>query len=182
MPVVCNSSPLMWLAKSGRLALLKRLYGRVIVPEEVHRETVEKGMAEGFADAFVIKEAVEEGWLEVSAPSRVDGDLCRRMVEAAPEIHPGEAQALAMALRLSLPLLMDDASGRALAEGLGLRVNGTVHVILKALAEGHLNRGQAKDTVLRLVEKGFRVEPGLLSRILRAVEMGAGGSARHGNV
>jgi predicted nucleic acid-binding protein len=162
----------MWLSKAGRLGLLRRLYGRVIIPEEVYRETVEKGLAEGFADAFVIKEAVEEGWVEVSAPTGVDRDLCRRMMEAASEIHAGEAQALAVALRLGLRLLMDDASGRALAEALGLRVNGTVHVILKALAEGHLTSEEARDTVLRLLEKGFRVEPGLLSRILRAVETG----------
>ena len=100
MPVVCNSSPLMWLSKAGRLGLLKRLYGRVIVPEEVHRETVEKGLGDGFADAFVIKEAVNEGWVEVSAPTEADRDLCRRMVERASEIHAGEAQAIAMALSL----------------------------------------------------------------------------------
>jgi predicted nucleic acid-binding protein len=162
----------MWLSKAGRLGLLRRLYERVVVPEEVYRETVEKGLAEGFADAFVIKEAVKEGWVEVSASTEADGDLCRRMMEGASEIHAGEAQALAMALRLGLRLLMDDASGRALAEGLGLRVNGTVHVVLKALAEGHLTSEEAKDTVLRLVEKGFRVEPLFLSRILRAVEAG----------
>jgi len=161
----------MWLSNAGRLGLLRRLYGRVVIPKEVYRETVERGLAEGFADAFVIKEAVEEGWVEVSAPTEADADLCRRMVERASEIHAGEAQAIAMARRMGLRLLMDEASGRALAEGLGLRVNGTVHVVLKGLREGHLTREEARDTVLRLVEKGFRVEPGLLSRILRAVEM-----------
>ncbi len=151
-----------------------------MVPKEVDRETLEKGVAEGFADAFIIGEAVEGGWPEVSSPARVDEDLCRRMLEAASEIHAGEAQAIAMALRLDLPLLMDDASGRALAEGLGLRAPGTVHVILKALAEGQLDRGEARDTVLRLVEKGFRVEPGLLSRILRTVETGPDGQSAQG--
>jgi len=164
----------MWLSKAGRLGLLRSLYGRVIVPEEVYRETVERGLAEGFADALVIKEAVEEGWVEVSAPSEADGRIWRRMVERASEIHAGEAQAITMARRMGLRVLMDEASGRALAEGLGIRVNGTVHVILKALREGRLTREEARDTMLRLVEKGFRVEPKLLSRILRAIEMDRG--------
>lgn len=174
MPVVCNSSPLMWLSKAGRLALLRHLYGRVLVPEEVYRETVEKGLAEGFTDALVVKEAVEEGWVEVSAPTEADRELCRRMVERAPEIHAGEAQAITIARKTGLPLLMDEASGRSLAETFGLKVNGTVYVILEGLDKGYLKREETIETVLRLVEKGFRIEPRLLSRILRTIETGRG--------
>jgi predicted nucleic acid-binding protein len=174
LPAVCNSSPLMWLSKAGRLALLKHLYGRVIIPEEVYRETVEKGLAEGFTEALVVKEAVEEGWAEVSALAEADRELCRRTVEHAPEIHTGEAQAIMIARKTGLPLLMDEASGRSLAETFGLKVNGTAYVIFKGLEEGCLKREETIETVLRLVEKGFRIEPGLLSRILRAIETGRG--------
>lgn len=38
MKVICNSGPLMALAKLNLLSLLKKLYGEVTVPQEVYRE------------------------------------------------------------------------------------------------------------------------------------------------
>lgn len=42
MPIVSNTSPLIWLSKVGRIKLLKKLFGEVIIPEEVYIEAVEK--------------------------------------------------------------------------------------------------------------------------------------------
>jgi len=38
MPVVSNSSPIIHLAKIGRLDLLEGLYGRILVPGKVYME------------------------------------------------------------------------------------------------------------------------------------------------
>ena len=45
MPIVSNSSPLIWLSEIGRIILLKKLFGEVIIPEKVYKEAVEKGTA-----------------------------------------------------------------------------------------------------------------------------------------
>jgi len=66
--------------------------------------------------------------------------------------------------------LMDESSGRAFAETLGLKVKGTLYVIMKALREELLDKAEAKEIVLVLVSKGFRIEPELLARILREIE------------
>ena len=65
MPTVSNTSPLIWLAKIGRLNLLKELFGEVFVSEESYQEAVEKGLEAGFSDAIVIKDACEQGWIKV---------------------------------------------------------------------------------------------------------------------
>jgi predicted nucleic acid-binding protein len=67
-------------------------------------------------------------------------------------------------------LLMDESCGRAFAEAWGLRVKGALHVILKALREELLDKDGAREAVLQLVEKGFRIEPRLLARILKEIE------------
>ena len=62
-PVVSNSSPLIWLAKIGRLPLLTILFGQVVIPRRVCEEaTLEKQ----FADAVLIGKAIEDGWIKVS--------------------------------------------------------------------------------------------------------------------
>ena len=65
---------------------------------------------------------------------------------------------------------MDESSGRAFAETFGLKVKGTLYVIMKALEEELLDKAEAKDIVLALVSKGFRIEPKLLARILGEIE------------
>ena len=94
MPVVSNTSPLIWLAKIGRIILLKRLFSEVTIPEEVYREAVEKGLKEGFSDALAIKECIEQGWIKISKLNESEIKLCKKMMEHAFEIHLGEVQAI----------------------------------------------------------------------------------------
>ena len=170
MPIVSNTSPLIWLSKVGRITLLKKLFGEIIIPEEVYKEAVERGLQEGFSDALAIKECVDQGWIKISKLNEREIKLCQKMMEHAFEIHPGEAQAIILARGLGVLLLMDESSGRAFAETLGLRVRGTLYVVMKALREKLLDRVEAKEIVLALVSKGFRIEPKLLARILREIE------------
>jgi len=151
--------------------LLKNLFGEVIIPEEVYREAVERGLQEGFSDALAIKECIEQGWIKVSKLDERETKYCQKMTEHAFEIHLGEAQAIILARKKDAILLMDESSGRAFAETLGMKVNGTLYVLMKALREELLDKPEAKELVLALVGKGFRIEPTLLARILREIDM-----------
>jgi predicted nucleic acid-binding protein len=56
LSAVSDTSPLIWLAKVGKLCLLKNLFGEVIIPQEVYAEAVDEGLKHGFSDALTIKE------------------------------------------------------------------------------------------------------------------------------
>lgn len=170
MPAVSNTSPLIWLSKIGRVTLLKELFGEVIIPEAVHKEAVERVLQEGFSDALVIKEAVDQGWIKISKLDKDEVALCQKMMEHAFEIHLGEAQAILLARRMQSLLLIDESSGRAFAEAWGLKAKGTLYVILSALRRGLLDCAEAKETLLTLVDRGFRIEPNLLARIIREID------------
>lgn len=170
MPIVSNTSPLIWLSKIGRITLLKELFGEVIIPYEVYIEAVERGLQEGFSDALAIKECIEQGWIKISKLNERETKLCEKIMEHVFEIHLGEAQAIILAREADALLLMDESSGRAFAETLGLKVKGTLYVTMKALREELLDKAEAKDMVLTLVSKGFRIEPKLLARILGEIE------------
>mgnify|MGYP001066166716 CR=1 FL=1 len=170
MPIVSNTSPLIWLSKIGKIMLLKKLYGEVIIPEEVYREAVEKGLTEGFSDALVTKEGIDQGWIKVSTLNEREIKFCQKMMEHAFEIHLGETQAIIITREMNALLLMDESSGRAFAETWGLKVRGTLYVIMEALREGLLDKDEAKEAVLELISKGLRIEPKLLARILREIE------------
>ena len=63
---------------------------------------------------------------------------------------------------MNLLLLMDESAGRAFAQAWGLKVKGTIYVIISALRKGIIDEAEAKETVLTMVTKGFHLEPTLL--------------------
>ncbi len=158
---------LIWLAKSGKLELLRDQYKWILIPTEVYSEVVEDGLREGYSDAHVVKEAIKQGWIRIDNGDSVARK--KRIINDLPEIHEGEAAAIAIALSKDLPILIDESSGRALARALGLSPRGVLHVVLVALREGKLTGDEARDIIASMVSSGFRIEPRLLERVIREV-------------
>jgi predicted nucleic acid-binding protein len=154
----------------GKITLLRDLFVEVIIPQEVYLEAVEKGLQYGFADALTIKECVNEGWIKLSKLTSKDQNILQKISEHASEIHSGEAQAIVLAREMKLLLLMDESAGRTFAEAWGLKVKGTIYVIISALRKGIISEIEAKETVLKMVTKGFRLEPTLLARLIIEIE------------
>jgi predicted nucleic acid-binding protein len=96
--------------------------------------------------------------------------MLQKISEHAFEIHSGQAQAIVLAREMKLLLLMDESAGRAFAEAWGLKVKGTLYVIISALRKGLISENDAKETLLKMVTKGFRLEPTLLTRLIIEIE------------
>ena len=161
MTAVANSSPLIWLAKAGRLDLLKAVFGELLIPEKVYEEVVVRGLEEGFKDPLAVKRAVEDGWIKVV---RV-----RPEVEAE-DLHPGEVEAISLAKEKGCTLLADDRVARALAKALGVEVRGTAFVLLRAVKMGLISGKESRPVLHGLVGAGFRLDPALLSRLFGELE------------
>jgi uncharacterized protein len=172
LQTVSDTSPLIWLAKIGKLKLLKELFGEVLISEQSYSEAVEKGLEEGFSDAFVIKDACDQGWITIKQLDKKQVEFCQKIMRHSFELHLGEAQAIVLAREAGKDtlLLMDDSSGRAFAEACGLKVKGLLYVILASMRSGLLDKAEAKETVLTLVQKGFRIEAKFLARIIQEIE------------
>lgn len=147
--------------------MLKDQYQKILIPVEAYSEVVEEGLREGYPDSYVVKETVEQGWITVEADP-AEG-MKKRLTDDLREIHVGEAAAIVLAYNGGLPILIDESSGRAVAEALGLKVKGSLYVVLRALHDGKLTTNEARDTVASMVSSGFRLEPALLERVLREI-------------
>jgi predicted nucleic acid-binding protein len=117
-----------------------------------------------------IKECVNQGWIKLSKLESKDHNLIQKISEHAFEIHQGEAQAIVLAREMGILLLMDELAGRAFAEAWGIKVKGTIYVIISALRTGLIDQTEAKETVLKMVTKGFRIEPNLLAKLITEIE------------
>jgi hypothetical protein len=148
--VVADTSPLFYLARLGRLTLLRELFEIVNVPQEVWRET--------FAATRTHPEILPElkaaesfGWIVVSQTTTANLPTELSMLDA------GEREAIALAGELRADLLIvDDADGRRIAARLGFAVTGTFGVLIRAKEAGLLSA--IKPEIERLLsETTFRI-------------------------
>jgi len=84
MKIVSNSSPLINLARIGKLGLLRELYGELIIPEAVWHEVVVEGSGQPGAD-----EVKGADWIKAQVVT--NRDLKRALQQ---ELDAGEAEAI----------------------------------------------------------------------------------------
>jgi predicted nucleic acid-binding protein len=148
--IVSNSTVLIYLAKIGKLNLLKELFRDVLIPAEVFNEVVIRGKEHQHSDAFIVERVIEEGWIHI------------KDIEAFVELEDfgidlGEAQAISLAKSLGVPVLLDQTHARNAAKAFGLRPRGTIFVLLAALKKKLLTSDDYQDSLEDLVKAGFRM-------------------------
>lgn len=147
--VVSSATPLIYLAKIGRIDLLRKVFGEVFIPEEVKLEVVDRGKQLGERDAYIIEKATRDGWLKV---------LSVEIEEIPIELEPGEIAVLSLAKKLKRKeVLVDETSARTAARLMGLMPRGTIFVLLKALEIKEISLNEFLDALSDLVKHGFRL-------------------------
>jgi predicted nucleic acid-binding protein len=148
--IVSNATPLIYLAKVGKIEFLKKVFGEVFIPEEVKIEVVDRGKLLGERDAYVIEKAIGEGWLKV---------LTTEIVEVPIKLESGEVAVLSLAKKLGLrEVLLDEVSARVAARLLDLTPRGTVFVLLKALEKMEIDLNGFLEVLNQLMRHGFRLK------------------------
>ena len=157
MIVVSDAGPLVYLGGVGRLALLRDLFGRVVVPQQVWDEVVGVGAERpGSAEAA----AAAASWIDIRTPS--PSPLTERLSEV---LGTGEAAAIGLCLELRAELLLcDDLGARRLAAAQGIRVVGTLGLLVRGKRAGLLDA--VRPILEAMVAMGLRVSPDLVEEIL----------------
>ena len=130
--VVADSSPVIYLTRLGLFNMLRALHDEVIVPLAVWNEIVVGGA--GFPESEELQRAVADGWIAVRSP----GESVAALGSGAATLGAGEIQAIQLARETFAMLVTDDSEARAFAEQLGVRVTGTVGLLIRARNEGHV--------------------------------------------
>ena len=157
MSVVSNASPLISLARIGKLDLLRQLYGEVFIPEAVWHEVVIEGVGQPGADE--VKAAT---WIKTQLVTNTPLVHALRQ-----ELDAGEAEAIALTLETQAELLlMDERVGREVARHLGLRYTGLIGVLVEAKHKGVLSVVTPQLDELRNIA-GFRISDALYVRVLQ---------------
>lgn len=157
--IVSNTTPISELAKIGQLELLRALYQRILIPEQVYQE-----LTTGQHPAKSIVPAAS--WIEVRQLQNTQTfvALC-----ADPYLDLGECAAITLAEELQADrLLVDDLAARREAQKRGLPIIGTLGILLGAKQQGLVPN--LKDLLDDLFANGTWISRKLYREMLAAAD------------
>ena len=144
--VISDTSCLIILSKIGYLEVLQALFGEVLISREVKDE-----FGEDLPDWIIVKK------------------VASRHIERILLLNVDEGEASAMALYLEqqsedVLLVIDERKGRLVAQDLGIKIIGTIGIIIKAKEKGIITN--LSEIIERLEQTDFRLSPKLKQQLL----------------
>ncbi len=163
MIVVSDTTPLISLLKTGRLDTLEKLFGEVRIPDAVFEELTSNPRYSD--EAAAIRSYPYIDIISVNDTDAVD------QVSREDGLDLGESEAIVLTQEISADLLlMDEARGRDVARSLGLRITGTVGILLLSYERGILNKGEIMDCVERLRDANRFIGERYLQLLLERIQ------------
>jgi predicted nucleic acid-binding protein len=125
--VVSDTSPIRALAHLGVLDLLRDLFGEVLVPPAVVMELLQPRRP-----VMPVVDVVQLPFVRVQAPH--DQAQVQQFLQT---LDLGESEALALALEVqATTILIDESTGRAVVEQLGLEPLGALGILVRGKRRG----------------------------------------------
>jgi predicted nucleic acid-binding protein len=142
--IISDTSCLILLGKIGELNLLNKLFGQIIITQDIAREFKKE-----LPDWFTIVEPTNKTY--------------QKILEAS--LDKGEASAIAFAIeQTDCLLIIDDYKGRKYAEQLGIKITGTLGVIIDSKLSGHIE--SVKPMLDKIKKTDFRLTAELEKKTL----------------
>lgn len=141
---VTNSTCLIGLERIERLDILPQVFDIVFAPPAVAKE---------------VRTSLD--WLRVQAVVNPSVVIALRT-----QMDEGEAEAISLALEVENALLiLDDKKARRVAQQIGMKVIGTVGMLLRAKRQGVIV--EIKPLLQKLTAVDFRISQGIIQEALR---------------
>ncbi len=162
--VICNSSPIIGLAKIERLDIIEKLYREIIVPEAVFDELITKGRDKD--KTATINKMIDKNIVIVQKVK--NRELIRALRK---DLDYGESEVIALAIELQADLvILDEKDARDIADFYNLTKTGLLGVLIRAKERGFIP--SVKEYMDRLIKAGFRIDENLYELIASSLEDG----------
>lgn len=161
--VVSDTGPIISLEnlKDG-FPFARRLFDQILIPESVLQE-----LADGLG---ISKQKYLEtfGVTDLFLPINVE----MKETDVNPSLAPAETEAIALAVRRGLPLLIEETFGRKIAKQQGLLISGVAGLVIKAKRSGLIDEAEATQKLAQLYAGG-RINKKIYSELTNLIKNSA---------
>lgn len=152
---VINTSPWISLSLCGQTDLLNNLYENVLIPPAVKQEIIAGGKTQ-----VGVKELESATWLQVMEIK----DSTK--VSLLHELDRGEAEVIILAQEQKVAeVIIDEKVARMQARILGLRVVGTLSLLLRAKKRGFIH--EIRPLINKILEEGIYIHEDIVRGIVQ---------------
>ena len=154
--VIVNSTPVIGLANIGKLDVLRQMYGTITIPQAVFDE-IKSPSVQRQVNA-------NRDWIRVE---QINVASQKQMYRA--KLHAGEVEVMILAQEKKADLvILDDNAAKKTAKFLGLRVIGTLGILVLAKKRGYIK--EVSPVLDALKRDGFFVSDDLCVLVLRQAD------------
>ena len=157
--IVSDTSSLIILSRFDRLDLLNKLFEKVLIPQGVYEEIVEK--EDEIRDIFL-----QASFFETIMPT--DKKL---LFFVSQFLDKGESEAITLAKELNIALLIDERKGRRVSKMVGVSIFGFIGLLQMCVMENILTKEEAKKMLQDARNFGFRISPKLQEQFLQKLQI-----------
>ncbi len=159
MKTISDATPLIHLARIGKINYLKNLFDEIIISKEIYKEVIEKGEEQSRTEVNLIKKLIEEKLITTKEANY--------KIEIV-NLHKGEKEALSLCKELKINnLLIDDKEGFNSAIMLGLTPIRTTTIFIILLDKKIIRFDEYKESLQRLSESGYFLDVSTYERLLK---------------
>jgi predicted nucleic acid-binding protein len=163
MIVVSDATPIISLLKIDQLHLLHGLFQEVFIPQAVYDELTLNPVFE--KEAMQIKECSFITKVEVGEESSVN------LFQRVTGLDRGESEAIIYTDSIGADLiLMDEIKGRKIAVQVGLRVMGTLGILLEAYEQGLISKEEIFSGLDILKNSGRYISEALYKQLTEKIK------------
>ncbi|MFO8108946.1 MAG: DUF3368 domain-containing protein [Thermoplasmata archaeon] len=163
---VLNATPVIYLAKAGRIQLLKELDRRCVIPGSVYEEVVTRGKEQGEIDALKIERCLNNHVLEVMEAPKTP--LSRKLAQIE-WLDVGERDVLVIAGDSGAKAILDDKLGRQIAEAEDIDYGGSIYLLIQLVKKGVTLPSDMRDTVDVMIRSGWFCSTELYAEIIKKI-------------
>ncbi|RLA67067.1 MAG: DUF3368 domain-containing protein [Epsilonproteobacteria bacterium] len=150
--IVSDSTTLIVLFDLDRLDLLANVFSTIIIPDSVHKEISVKSSIT-LPSFMKVKKAKASELL----------DVLKNVLDL------GESEAIALALELKLPLVIDEKKGRKIALREGIKIIGLLGVVYLNIKKECLSETEAKDFLDEAIINGYHIYTHLIDEMFSSL-------------
>ena len=159
MIVISDTTPLITFMKAEQLEILHQLFGEIVIPEAVYKELTSNELFPN--EASLIQKSSFIRIVRVGNAGAVS--ILRR----ATGLDLGESEAIVYADEQQADLLlMDEVQGRRVAMDMGLKIMGSVGVLINAFRSGALTAQETEQAFDRIRKANRHISERLLQDAL----------------
>ncbi len=162
---VFDATPLIYLAKVDRLALVEHLDASCVIPERVYEEVVTSGIEAGYPDARRIERSVDADRFDVVSVEMGEGSLPSRLGEHD-NLSDADVAVLACAAEHDGVAVIDETYGRDVAATEGITTRGTAYLVLTLTKQGAVTVDEARTVIDAMIGEGWYCAPDVYTRIV----------------